>query len=234
MLLQGEDHICIRSMKTGLSLRECYAEASELDETLCRRLPIAFDSGLGYLTASPYRLGTGLTVYAVLHLPFCEESGVLEAYAPTAKNLGILIERVPGAEWERASAYRVSNRVTLGIREEEAVGNLRAIVEQLMAWERRYSDVKSAKERVRLADRLLRSVGVLRYAKLLECGECYTLLSDFRLAVRLGLLPFEQPQRITGAYYRTSDAVLDGYTEEPDAVKRCMLRARLVQEAVGG
>lgn len=230
-MLMGEDHICLQVLKSGLALSECYREISAYDQILCRKLPIAFDSTYGYLTASLQNLGTGLNIFTVLHLPFLEKAGTIEMYSATARNFGVRVEKMPGEEWKDASVYRVSNRVTLGIREEEAVRNLEGIVRQMIVSEEGAAAKLAASPQ--LEDRLMRSVGILKYATLLDCAECYQLLSELRLAVRFRLIEFAHPQRITQLYYQTCDALIASLEPgQHDKTSRCRLRAKVVHKAL--
>ena len=47
----------------------------ELINVFINSLPIAFDEKLGFLTASPINLGTGLKVSVALHLPAVKSNG---------------------------------------------------------------------------------------------------------------------------------------------------------------
>lgn len=231
-MLQEQDHICMQILQTGLALQEGYRRISEFDELLCRKLPIAFDSTYGYLTASPYHLGTGLQAYVTLHLPFLELSGAVGRFCTTAQKLGIQIEKLSGEEWKSAGVYRVSNRITLGIREDAAVSNLEGVVRQLISAEE-HSRYQMLSGNIAYEDKLMRSVGVLRYARLLDSAECYRYLSDLRLAVWSKLIPLKNPQLITQLYYQTGDAVIASlYHGENDKTARCRIRAEIMREAL--
>src|SRR6185295_3911943 len=52
-----------------LKLKQAWVAIDEVDSALERALPYAFSPELGYLTACPTNLGTGIRVSAMLHLP---------------------------------------------------------------------------------------------------------------------------------------------------------------------
>ena len=60
VMLCEEDHIRLQVRAAGQDLEGAYAKADKLDDALLERLPIAFDERLGFLTAVPTNLGTGM------------------------------------------------------------------------------------------------------------------------------------------------------------------------------
>jgi len=59
----------MQALRPGLQLRRCGARLDHLDSELEKKLDYAFSDDLGYLTACPTNLGTGIRVSAMLHLP---------------------------------------------------------------------------------------------------------------------------------------------------------------------
>ena len=56
-------------MASGLDLNTPLAKAFAIDDAIEAYLNIAFDEKMGYLTACPTNLGTGLRASVLLHLP---------------------------------------------------------------------------------------------------------------------------------------------------------------------
>src|SRR5262249_39376490 len=69
IMVNEEDHLRIQVMHSGLSLDEVWAQIDNLDDQLEERLTYAFSPQLGYLTACPTNVGTGIRVGVLLHLP---------------------------------------------------------------------------------------------------------------------------------------------------------------------
>lgn len=187
ILVNGEDHFLIQSRTPGFSLPEAYAAADRTETILSGALPFAFDERLGYLTCNPVLLGTGMAVSLELHLPALAESGAAARVAANLRPLGIALRGLPDSgEGLQGSLFSLSNRMTLGISEQEAIANLGGIAGQIIAQERA--------ERVRLAgslsvqDSVGRSLGILRSARLLEYGEFMELYSIVRFGAASGLL----------------------------------------------
>ena len=185
IMLNEEDHIRLQVIKQGLSLEETYDEADRLDTLLDENLSFAFDEKLGYLTQCPTNLGTGMRASVMLHLPALEKSRAISRIAGNLSKLGLTIRGAHGEGTEPQGAlYQLSNQVTLGISEKAAIENLKSITEQLVAQE------EQARERlcssVEVQDTISRSLGILKYAKVITHEEALKLLSNVRLGIEAG------------------------------------------------
>jgi len=68
-MINEEDHLRMQALRPGLQLREAWSAIDKFDSALEKKLDYAFNNDLGYLTACPTNLGTGIRVSAMLHLP---------------------------------------------------------------------------------------------------------------------------------------------------------------------
>lgn len=180
IMLSEEDHIRLQVMKSGFALDEAYAAADEIDTDLSEKLEFAFDERIGYLTQCPTNLGTGMRASVMLHLPALTMTGQIHKLINTVSKLGLTFR---GAFGEGTQAigdmYQLSNQITLGISEEFAIKNLKAITLQLCAQERtaREEILKS----VNTDDAIFRAYGTLKWARLLSTKELMENLSLVRL-----------------------------------------------------
>ena len=69
IMVNEEDHIRIQAILPGFQVDEALRLASATDDALEETLDYAFDEDLGYLSACPTNVGTGLRSSAKLHLP---------------------------------------------------------------------------------------------------------------------------------------------------------------------
>lgn len=180
LMLNEEDHIRLQVMKSGFALDEAYAVANELDDMLSDKFNFAFDERIGYLTQCPTNLGTGMRASVMLHLPALTLSGQIHKLINTISKLGLTFR---GAFGEGTKAvgdmYQLSNQITLGISEEFAVKNLKAITLQLCAQERAARE-EMLKD-ISTDDRIFRAYGILKWARLLSTKELMENLSLVRL-----------------------------------------------------
>ncbi len=187
IMINEEDHLRIQVMQEGLDLQKAYDLADRLDSLLNGKLNFAFDERLGYLTQCPTNLGTGMRASLMLHLPALQESGTMNRYAANLSKLGIAIRGIYGEGSKPTGAfYQLSNQVTLGLSEREAIANLKSIAMQLVGQERaaREAMVKN----IETQDVISRSIGILQNAKLLSNEEFMKLISNIRLGISAGLI----------------------------------------------
>lgn len=64
-ILNGDDHIRLQIMSSGLHLDELWQRADRLDDYVNTRFSYAYDEKYGYLTSYPTNVGTGLRASVV-------------------------------------------------------------------------------------------------------------------------------------------------------------------------
>lgn len=187
IMINEEDHLRIQVMQEGLSLNEAYDLADRLDSMLNGRLDFAFDERLGYLTQCPTNLGTGMRASLMLHLPALQESGTMGRIAANLSKLGLAIRGTYGEGTEPVGAmYQLSNQVTLGLSEREAIQNLSSIAMQMVSQERTARD--ALVKNIETQDAIFRSAGILQNARMLSNEEFMKLISNVRLGISAGLI----------------------------------------------
>ncbi|MDR2686763.1 MAG: ATP--guanido phosphotransferase [Oscillospiraceae bacterium] len=190
VMLCEEDHLRIQAYSPGLALEGTYAMADELDTALGRALSYAFGERLGYLTQCPTNLGTAMRASVLLHLPALAALGRVGRLGESIAKLGLTIRGAFGEGSEaEGSLFQLSNQVTLGIAERQALENLQAITLQIAEQERRAQ--KELLQRPEWENKCWRAYGILRYARILDSGDAIKLLSLARLGAAGGVLPVE-------------------------------------------
>ena len=187
IMINEEDHLRIQVMSQGLDLDNAYDIADKIDTLLDEQLNFAFNDKLGYLTQCPTNLGTGMRASLMLHLPALQQSKAMNRIASTLSKLGLVLRGMYGEGSEpKGAIYQLSNQVTLGISEEQAMNNLKDIAMQLVAQEKeaRNALVKN----IEAIDAISRSYGLSRYARLISNDECMKLLSNIRLGIAMGIV----------------------------------------------
>ncbi|MDD5952197.1 MAG: protein arginine kinase [Oscillospiraceae bacterium] len=236
ILVNEEDHLRIQSMAPGLALEQAYEVADDLDDALNTSLHFAFDKKLGYLTQCPTNLGTGMRSSVMLHLPALQSSGQLYRMASHLSKLGLTLRGTYGEGSESVGAlYQLSNQVSLGLSEGEAMSNLKSITMQLVGQERETrKQIARSDEKV---DRIARSLGLLQSARLLSGDEFMQLISNVRLGVAVGVLPGPSFDTINGLLVDTQPATLSlahggGLSEaQRDAARAELVRDTLARSA---
>lgn len=232
--INGENHLTIQALGAGAQLKEQYAAADGIDTFFDKNLSYAFDPQFGYLTQNPLYLGTGMTASLDLHLPALERSGSAVRIAMNLMKLGLSLHGAYGPESGTAGAvYRLSNRVTLGLSEQEALANLDSIAGQIIARERKMREecIRDAE----VQDDVWRNLGVLQNVRLLSFSEYLERINAVRLGVAAGLLPGISLSAIDAVSVQVQPATLVKESAEPLSLEeRHKLRARLVRGVLGG
>lgn len=186
IMLGEEDHIRIQVILAGLQFEKAYDIADSIDSLLCGGLDIAFDERIGFLTECPTNLGTGLRSSVMLHLPLIESRGEMSSLADSINKIGLTVRGMYGEGTKAlASFYQISNQITLGTSEKNAIDNLKIITLQLIQKEESY---RRELDYIKLEDRCLRSFGILKNARILTSSEMLSRLSDIQLGISLGVL----------------------------------------------
>ncbi len=231
IMLNEEDHIRIQIMKSGFALDEAYSVADEIDDLLGNKLQYAFDERIGYLTQCPTNLGTGMRASVMLHLPALTMNGQIHKLINTISKLGLTFRGAFG-EGTKATGdmYQLSNQITLGISEEFAIRNLKAITLQLCANERaaREELLKS----IDTEDAIFRAYGTLKWARLLSTQELMDNLSLVRLGSVAGKIsvPIETLNELMISMQPASINVLAQQKldeKERDTIRATKVRNRL-------
>lgn len=232
IMINEEDHLRLQVMKEGLSLKEAAELADRLDTLLGETLNFAFHEEFGFLTQCPTNLGTGMRASVMLHLPALTESGGLQRIAGNLSKLGLTLRGSYGEGSKvSGSLYQLSNQITLGITESEAIENLTAITNQLISEERKLRH--DLMENLSMQDRIERAVGVLKSARLLSTGEFMELLSLVRLGVSTGLLSGIDAGALNGLMTRVQPATLmNAQGRQLTESERDALRAQQVRETL--
>jgi len=191
IMVNEEDHVRIQVLASGLQLENAYATANEIDDRLDRQLGFAFDQRLGYLTECPTNLGTGLRASVMLHLPAMLAFGSIGRLAETVSRLGFTVRGAYGEDSDVSGGFfQISNQITLGISEKDAIGNLSTVVRQIISTEE--EERKRLIAQPETQDKIWRSLGILRTARMLTGDETVELASNLRLGVACGVFRGEK------------------------------------------
>ncbi len=192
VMINEEDHIRIQVITDGLDLREAYTIADKLDYLISKRLDIAYDDRLGYLTECPTNLGTGMRASVMLHLPALTRTKTFDRISANLNKLGFAVRGYNGeGSRSEGNIYQLSNQVSLGLSEQNAIDNLYSITNQLVDYERgAVSDISGD---IYVKDAVFRALGILKNARLITKDEAMNYLSDVRLGVAGGIIKSKVP-----------------------------------------
>lgn len=225
VMLCEEDHIRITAFASGLNTNEAYRLADRVDNVFLENLPIAYDEKLGFLTASPINIGTGLKASVGLHLPAIKSNGGIARLTSMVGKLGLSLRPLYSST---GAFYLLTNQVSLGITEKAAIDNIDAVTAQIIMQERNLRDVMKNSEA--WEDKLFRSMGTLKMARRLEHSEFIDLISDVRLGIALGF--FDTDMSIIGTLIQSlaNGTVLADSKHEDEPELAPKIRAEIIRE----
>ncbi len=197
IMVNEEDHIRIQSMEIGMNLAQALEHANKVDDLLEEKLNYAFDGKLGYLTACPTNLGTGLRASYMIHVPALETTGQLKFLLDAIGKFGLTVRGMYGEGSEaQGSIFQISNQLTLGLNEQEIMDNLTTVTKQIVEQELIVRNKFLNERRLEFEDAIYRSYGLLCHARVLSAKECMTLLSDIKLGIEIGLFKSQSEHKI--------------------------------------
>ena len=189
IMVNEEDHLRMHAMTSGLDLNKVWERINTLDDHLETCIPYAFSTELGYLTACPTNIGTGMRVSVMMHLPALSYAQEIDKVFRGLQKLNLAVRGIYGEGSQALGEfYQISNQVTLGRSETELIEQVQEIVERIVQYERKAREaLLEANEEV-LLDKASRALGVLQTARTMSSEEAMHLLSTLRLAVNTKVL----------------------------------------------
>lgn len=232
LMINEEDHLRMQVIRSGFNLSEAREIINGIDDCLAKQLNFAFLSDWGYLTACPTNTGTALRGSVMLHLPALVMTHQINRVLAAIAKLSFTARGLYG-EGTQASGnfFQVSNQVSLGHREEEIIDNINGLIKQIIDQETQAREVMYTRQRQMLEDRISRSFGVLKSARIISSQETTELLSMVRLGVDLGIIKDINQRNINELFIITQPAHLqkiEGKKLSPQ--ERDVKRAEIIRE----
>lgn len=236
VMVNEEDHLRLQCILPGLQLNEAWETINKVDNSLEKTLEYAYDEKLGYLTACPTNVGTGLRASVMLHLPGLALFNRIRDVLGSVSKLGLTVRGLYGEGTDASgNLYQVSNQVTLGQTEEDIIAALISVTGQIVTSERAARDALVRERREHVEDRVGRAYGLLSHARIMSSEEAVRLLSDLRLGVSLGIIDFVEAGVITELMVAIRPAFLVKRAgKELSALARDVIRAGLIRERLAG
>ena len=212
IMIGEEDHLRLQVIGTGLCPKECLDTANRIASLIEAALPFAYDERLGYLTACPTNIGTGLRASIMLHLPMLTAIGQMDRIIGYAGSRGCAVRGTYGEGSQAVGGfYQVSNQVTLGASAAELTDKL----------------VETATTALR--DRIYRAAGTMKSAYLIDTSEAVQCISDVLIGLQMGFLSGMDAQKLYTLEEHIRPAMLTGAPQDRDRK-----RAEMLREATAG
>lgn len=232
IMLNEEDHIRIQSITEGFNLEDAFKKANEIDNIIENNMNFAFHNNLGYLTACPTNIGTGLRASVMIHLPALSMNNRITPLLNAVSQLGITVRGIYG-EGSKAlgNIYQISNQITLGLDEMEIINSLKAVIKQIVNEENIAREKLIKNYEYEIKDKIYRSLGLLKSAVLLDNVECLNYISNVKLGIEMSIIEDIDESVINKLIVDTQPANLKKrYNKEITDKEIKYYRAKLVKE----
>ena len=232
VMINEEAHLRMGALRPGLQLLQAWGAIDHLDSELEKKLDYAFDNELGYLTACPTNLGTGIRVSAMLHLPGLVLGEQINPIIQSVNKLGLAVRGLYGEGTEAlGNVFQVSNQMTLGETETTIVERLEKVLAQIIEHEENARQTLLEKKPKVVFNHIGRAYGILANAHSISSKETMNLLSLMRLGVDMGLFPGAERSLVDELFILTQPAHLQKqFSDKLSAEERDLLRADMVRE----
>ena len=232
VMINEEDHLRMQALRPGLQLRHAWEAVDAVDSQLEQKLNYAFSLELGYLTACPTKLGTGIRVSAMLHLPGLVLADQINAIVQSVSKLGLAVRGLYGEGSEAlGNIFQVSNQRTLGETEPAIVERLEKVLTQIIEHEdNARTNLLEQRPKI-LFNQIGRAYGILTNAHIITSKEAINMLSFMRLGADLGMFPATARALTDELFILTQPAHLQRlHTGKLSADERDLVRADMIRE----
>ncbi len=193
VMVNEEDHLRIQVLRAGFQFKKVWNTINTLDTDLEENIDFAFSPRLGYLSACPTNLGTGIRASAMMHLPALVISSQMEKVVRAVNQLGMAVRGLFGEGSDASgSIFQISNQTTLGESEEGIIKHLHGVLNTIIEQELNARQKLLETDPNKLSDKIGRAFGILQNGYLLNSGEAMNLLSLIRLGIDLSVFPDTQ------------------------------------------
>lgn len=232
LMVNEEDHLRIQLMKSGLDLQNAWNQINEIDDLIESRITYSYHQQLGYLTACPTNVGTGVRVSVMLHLPALVITRQIDKVFRSLQKISLAVRGLYG-EGSQAMGdfYQISNQITLGRSEQDLIRQVGDVVPVLIDYERRAREFLIRESQRDLHDRVSRAYGILCTAQTISSEETMHLLSSVRMGINLGLIDDLEIPTVNQLFIHTQPAHLQRLRGvELDTADRNIERAHYLQQ----
>ena len=235
VMINEEDHLRIQVLAPGFQFKALLDTINSVDDQLSEGLPYAFDEEVGYLTACPTNLGTAMRASVMLHLPGLTLTGQIGTCLQAVGKLGLTARGIFGeGSKNQGNLYQISNQSSLGESESDIIGRLGAVIEQIIANEKKARSMLLASRRNFLLNHISRAYGLLKHSYLISSEEALEALSALRLGVDMRMFRGVKLHTVNELFLLVQSAHLQKYCgRELEQNERDELRASLLREYLG-
>lgn len=231
VMINEEDHLREQCILKGFELKTAYDIMSKIDTRISNSMKFAYDEQLGYLTACPTNLGTGLRASVMAFLPALTINGVMPKVYRSISRLGLTVRGVYGEGSEAEGyMYQISNEVTLGVTEDEILTQVEEVVKKVAELEEAERlNLRKSSSALDIKDECMRAYGILTNCAKLTTSELIKLSASVKLGACLGYINVKDVSEIDELVVKMRPAnITAAASRQLTAIERDIYRAEYV------
>ena len=201
--LGDEDHIILTINNPGYTFDDTFDLAEEILMDIGKNFKYAFLPEFGYLTADPKKAGAGFQMVLTCHLVGIVTLGTLNDLVSELKEKGFTLS----SSWIN-DYYSVYNDISLGFSEMELYKDANFVFRKIIDTERKSREKIYELNKDSIEDKVWRSIGILKSARMISLFEALDLLSKIRFGISLGIINKPSIKEINTLLYFIQDAHL--------------------------
>ena len=234
-MVNEEDHLRLQALASGFQLRSAWESVNAIDDELAQDLDYAFSDELGYLTACPTNVGTGMRASVLIHLPSLVLMKQIGRVLQGITQVGLAVRGFYGEGSQiMGNFFQISNQTTLGQNERETTDSLERVTKQIIESEQRARDELLKDARVQIEDKIWRAYGTLRHSRVISSQEVVNLSSAVRFGVALRIEGLASVSILNELLVRSQPAHLQIKAgREMEQRERNIMRAEYIRKLLG-
>ncbi|HNV23838.1 MAG TPA: protein arginine kinase, partial [Candidatus Omnitrophota bacterium] len=236
LMINEEDHLRIQVMHSGFDLQETWRIMDQIDSALSEKLDYAYLPQWGYLTACPTNTGTAMRGSVMLHLPALVMTKQINKVLAAIGKLNFATRGFYGEGTQAlGNFYQISNQTSLGQSEEDIIQNINGLIGQVIEQEQQARQALLLQNKPMLEDKIYRSLGTLKNARIVSSQETVELLSMVRLGMDMGIIQDVARTDMNELFIMIQPAHLQKIEgKKLSATERDTRRATLIRKKLGG
>lgn len=232
VMVHEEDVIREQCFMKGLRLFEAYKRLDAIDDELAKNIDFAYDQDLGYLTACPTNVGTGLRASVMVFLPALTISGRINRISDELEGLGLTVRGIYGEGSDgEGYIYQISNQLTLGVNEQKVLSVVEEAVLSVCEEERKQLSKLLSKREIYVMNEAKKSYGILTNAIMLSYKEALNHISNVKLGAMVGMLNISDVESLDELIVACNPAlIIKQYGRVLSEMDRDLFRAEIINK----
>lgn len=211
-VINGEDHIHISSLNSGMAVQKGFFDCLNVDTELQNYLQFAASNDYGYLTTSLLNVGSGIRFSSIIHIPSIVKNGKFKEVKRKLEENGIKITpaflNVPILENANGQYFYISTISSQSATEVVQLANFESLCKYLIDTERKNLLNLADNKKTINKNYVLKAFSNMKVSLLISYSEAIEIISILQFGLKLGLVSGIDNHKLSSLLYRIKPAHL--------------------------